>query len=60
MVVFSPVIGRGLFCLDGPPSLAVDLSLHHDSGPAFAIISLSLHLLFGGLVGAGNHWLLGD
>ena len=51
MVVYSPVIGWGLFGLAGTPDLAKDAALYLEAGPKYAVMTLLLHALYGVVVG---------
>lgn len=51
MVVYSPLIGWGLFGLAGTPELASDAALHLAGGPKYAVITLVLHVVYGAIVG---------
>lgn len=62
MVVYSPIIGWGLFGLSGSsPSVASDAPLYLQAGPKYLVATLVLHLVYGSIIGGLNaKWSVKD
>lgn len=54
MVIFSPIIGWGLFGFGNAHTLAASDPLFLEAGPKYLISTLILHLVFGVVIGFGN------
>jgi hypothetical protein len=54
MIVYSPIIGWGFFGFGKVSTLDPSASLYLESGPKYLIMTLVLHLIYGGIIGWGN------
>lgn len=61
MIVYTPIIGWGLFGLKGTPDLPADAPLYLKGGPKFIVSTLVIHLVYGAIIGWLNPvWIKGD
>ena len=60
MVIYSPIIGWGLFGLSGSgTAVKPDSPLYLQSGPKYLVATLVLHLIYGSIIGGLNEkWSL--
>jgi len=56
MIVYSPIIGWGLFGFGEASRLAPGDPFHLAPGPKYLIITLILHLIYGTIIGWLNPW----
>jgi len=54
MIIYSPIIGWGVFGFGDARTLAVSNPLYLEAGPKYLISTLLLHLIFGAIIGWGN------
>lgn len=54
MVIYSPIIGWGLFGLGDASMLSSTSPLYLEAGPKYIIVTLVLHLIFGAIIGWVN------
>lgn len=61
MIVYSPIIGWGLFGFGDAHTLPTGDPLYLEAGPKYLISTLILHLVFGAIIGWGNaRWIAPD
>lgn len=54
MIVYSPIIGWGLFGFGNASTLDPSSPLYLAAGPKYLIVTLILHLIYGSIIGWGN------
>ncbi|MGB3671641.1 MAG: hypothetical protein WA984_16130 [Phormidesmis sp.] len=58
MVVFSPIIGWGVFGVGGPNhALPPNSPLYLGLASKYIVLTLVLHIVYGGIIGQANHWI---
>ena len=61
MLVYSPLIGWGLFGFGNAGNLAADHPLYLEPGPKYLVATLVLHFVYGGIIGTLNPlWIKHD
>ncbi len=61
MIIYSPIIGWGLFGFGDAHTLSTTNSLYLEAGPKYLISTLILHLIFGVVIGWGDKkWITNE